>query len=552
MGARRTSGTGRAGRGRAALGGLFVVMALVAGACSSSSSSSAGGGTTAATASQTPVDGGSIVIGVTTETGGWNPHYTPPAESASFILSSMLEPLATTGEDLSAQPFLATAWVANDTFDRWTVTLRQDVTFQNGEKFDAAAAKGSIDDGINGAVSGQAVKGLFKGVSVVDDHTLLIELTQPWAAFPNSFLDSQIPVMMAPASLAQPDHGTTHPIGTGPFVFDSWEPGTSIKVKKNPSYWQTGQPHLDRIEFKVIPDGASRSAALQTGDLNMMLTTNPKDATSLDGQYQVIKAWKTEPEMIATNTTPKLGDKTNPLANVHARKALAYATDRHAVAALVGEGVDSPTSPFSPDSPWGRPEDQNGYPEHDVDKARSEVAAYLQDTGESSLHVTLTCSGDVDTTRIAQLVQGQWQEAGITVDIEPVEASALIGRLITGNYEASILQIYNAPDPDQLHYFWSAATISGYGGININLTQYSNPQMEAAIEVGRVSGDTAKRKAAYDQVVDQLNSAATNIWLYWNPFSLVADNNIHGLEGARAVPFPYSNPKTWFGELWKG
>ena len=123
---------------------------------------------------------------------------------------------------------------------------------------------------------------------------------------------------------------------------------------------------------------------------------------------------------------------------------------------------------------------------------------------------------------------------------------------MTGNYEASILQIYNAPDPDQFHYFWSADSISGYGGININLTQYSNPQMEAAVKTGRVSGDTATRKAAYDVVVDQINGAAANIWLYWNPFSLVADNNVHGLEGARAVPFTYSNPKTWFGELWHG
>jgi hypothetical protein len=61
----------------------------------------------------------------------------------------------------------------------------------------------------------------------------------------------------------------------------------------------------------------------------------------------------------------------------------------------------------------------------------------------------------------------------------------------------------------------------------------------------------ATRKAAYDAVVDQINANATNIWLYWNPFSLVADKDVHGLDGASAVPFTYSNPKTWFGELWR-
>ncbi len=376
----------------------------------------------------------------------------------------MLEPLASTGADLNAQPFLATSWTPNATFDSWTVELRDGVVFHNGEKLDAAAAKGSIDDGVNGGVSGQAVKGLFTGVSVVDAQTLKIDLTQPWAAFPNSFLDSQIAVMMAPASLASEDHGGAHPVGTGPFMFDHWEPSTGITVKKNPTYWQAGQPHLDQIDFKVIPDNASRAAALQTGDLNMMMTTSASDATSLAGQYQVIKAWHTEPEMIAVNTTADLGGKTNPMANLHARRALAYATDRQAVAAVVGEGVDAPTSPFAPDSPWGRPEDQNNYPDHDVDQAKAEVEQYKSDTGESSLKVTLTSAADVDTTRIAQLVQSQWQEAGIEVDIEAVEASALIGNLVSGKYETSILQIYNAPDPDQFHYFWSADTIGGYGG----------------------------------------------------------------------------------------
>jgi len=530
--------------------GLLAVMALVAGACGSSSGGS--GGSAGSVPEGTPVDGGSLVIGVTTETAGWNPHYTSPAESTSFILASMLEPLAATGEDLDAQPFLATSWTPNATFDSWTVKLRDGVVFHNGEKLDATAAKGSIDDGVNGGVSGQAVRGLFKGVTVVDPLTLQIELTQPWAAFPNSFLDSQIAVMMAPASLATPDHGGAHPVGTGPFEFAAWEPGTSITVKKNDTYWQAGQPHLDQIVFKVIPDNSSRAAALQTGDLNMMLTTSASDATSLESQYQVIKAWHTEPEMIALNTSSDLGGQTNPLNDVHARRALAYATDRKAVAAVIGEGVDSPTSPFAPDNPWGRPEDQNNYPDHDVDQAKAEIESYKADTGESSLKITLTSAADVDTTRIAQLVQSQWQEAGVDVTIEAVEASALIGQLVTGKYEASILQIYNAPDPDQFHYFWSAATIGGYGAININLTQFSNAAMEQGITTGRVSGNTDTRKAAYDQVVDQINENATNIWLYWNPFSLIADKDVHGLDGAQAVPFTYSNPKTWFGELWRG
>ena len=114
-----------------------------------------------------------------------------------------------------------------------------------------------------------------------------------------------------------------HPIGTGPFTFDSWQPGTSFKVKKNPNYWQAGLPHLDAIEFRVIPDETSRAAALTSGDVNMILTTRASDAVDLASTHTVVKDWHTENSFVMTNTSPQLKGKDNPLANPHARKALA-------------------------------------------------------------------------------------------------------------------------------------------------------------------------------------------------------------------------------------
>ena len=240
---------------------------------------------------------------MTTETAGWNPHYTSPAESTSFILSSMLEPLAATGEDLNAQPFLATSWTPNATFDSWTVVLREGVVFHNGEKLDAAAAKGSIEDGDQRRGVGPGRAGPLHGR--LGRRRPHVE-DRPDPAVGG--VPEQLPRQPDRGDdrtgvVGQADHGSTHPVGTGPFVFDTWEPGTSLTVKKNPTYWQAGQPHLDQIEFKVIPDNGSRAAALQTGDLNMMMTTSASDATSLEGDYQVIKAWHTEPEMIAVNTS---------------------------------------------------------------------------------------------------------------------------------------------------------------------------------------------------------------------------------------------------------
>ena len=531
---------------------VAVTVGLLAGACGSSKGAESGSPVVQnGTDPGGPVDGGAIVVGVATETSGWNPHRNQWAPTGSLVGSSVLEPLATMGEDNGAKPWLATAWIANETFDRWQISLRTDVTFQNGEPLDAAAVKMNIDDAANGPLSGAAFKGLFKQVDVVDDHTVLVQLAQPWAAFPSSFLDGQSAMMMAPAMLNSPDHGESHPIGTGPYTFDSWSPGDSFKTVKNANYWQKGLPHLNGLEFRVIPDNASRAAALQTGDINMLMTIEAQTAAKLEPNFTVVKDWDTEPGSILLNTAATAGGKANPLSNIHARKALAYATDRVAVAAGEGDGVLSPSSPFSPDNPWGMPEDQNNYPSYDPGKAASEVAAYKADTGASSLNVTLGGIPDVDTVKILQLVKSQWEAAGIQTSIESIEGTSLITKTVAGDFQAVLFQIYSSPDPDQNHYFWSKDTIQGPGGVNINFSEYSTPEIEADLATGRQSGFPQQRKDAYHDLVRRRNDAVTDIWAYWTPYSLIADTRVHGLETAQKIPFANFQPKTWLGELWR-
>src|SRR5262249_60581137 len=89
-----------------------------------------------------------------------------------------------------------------------------------------------------------------------------------------AMLASQAGYIMAPATLGT-DGAATKPVGTGPFIFDSWTHGSSITVKKNPNYWQPGKPHLDAIEFRVITDPNSRANALAAGELDMMTTDQP-------------------------------------------------------------------------------------------------------------------------------------------------------------------------------------------------------------------------------------------------------------------------------------
>jgi peptide/nickel transport system substrate-binding protein len=500
----------------------------------------------------TAVDGGFLTIGIPTETDGWNPHRNRWAQSGALVGSSILEPLAVLDENFEAQPWLATSWTHNDTFDEWTVELRDDVSFQNGQPFDAEAVKVNIDDAMTSALSGQAMKGVFDAdsVTVVGPYTVKVELLTPWAAFPTSYLAGQPALMMAPEMLASEDGGVSEPIGTGPFAFAGWEPGSKVTVQKNDDYWREGEPHLDKIEFRVITDQSSQETALLARDVDMMITTDADAVARLEGDHQVVKNWSTVPNQVMANTNPEVNGAFNPASNQHLRLALAHATDRDAVADLVGEGVQTPTSPFAPDNPWGRPADQNGYPELDLAKAAEEVEAYKTETGETDVAITVTGPADPQSVQLLQILQAQWAEVGITAKIENLESATVISRVISGEYQFALFGHLVSPEPDQNYYFWTSANAPGAGGININFSQYRSETIDAALEKGRGSDVKAVRQEAYDAIVDEYNAQALYVWLYWTPYTVVAADDVHGLGSLGTIPFANFQPKTFFGELW--
>ncbi len=546
--------TGRTPTGITLLVTIALAVALLAAACGSSTHSQAAtkaaatGGTEAST--QTPHNGGTLVVGIGAESDTWNPALAEWAAEGSLVASSVFEPLAKLNSRGGADPYLATSWIADATFDKWELKLRPGVKFQDGEPFDANAVKLNLDTYVNGALTGQVLKPMVKDVEVVDPLTVVVDMTQPWAAFPSSYLDGSGDMMMAPAMINSPDHGAADPIGTGPFTFVSWTPNDTFKVKRNPLYWQKGEPHLDAITFKVITDEATRVAALQTGDINMMLTTSAADANRLASSFTVVKDWDSEPVSVQFNTVASINGTFNPMSNIHARTAVVLATNPKAVAQQAGDGVKTADSPFASTSVWGLPDGKTGSVSFDTSKVKAEVAAYEQETGQKSLSFTLTSPANADYLRLDQQLQAEWKAAGIDAKISTSEQAAMIKQLVGGELQAVVNRLYNYPDPDNDAVFWSSKTIQGVGGININFSLYANPQVDQDLGAGKASGYPAQRKAAYDDLVHQVNTAVTNDWLYFTPYSLIASPNLHGLDTARTVAFGNYEPKTWLGGLW--
>ena len=548
--------------GRLAVVAMVAVLGIVAAACGSSGHTTGSAAGASSTTLGKPVAGGSLVVGIPTESPGWNPAINEWDDTGNLVGSSVLEPLATPGADAGAKPWLATSWIADTNFTRWVVNLRKGVQFQDGTPFNAQAVVKNFDYYVTSPFYTLTLGPIFKGVKALNDYSVEVDFKQPFAAFPSSYLDSASTYMMAPSMIDSKDHGSSHPIGTGPFVFSSWEQNATFKVNRNPHYWggldasgkvQTGTPYLNSIEFRVVTDDGTRADALQSGDLDMLTTISAQTAEKLSSQFTEVKDWDAGSVFVQLNTLPKVNGQANPLADIHARTALAYATDPNEIAGTAGNGLVLATSPFGPNTPWGMPSDQNGYVKFDLDKAKSEVAAYEKDTGATSLSFTLMGLPNLDVQKTLQQLAAQWQKAGITAHIQTLGQTARITAVVSGDFEATYTNNYGYPDPDNQYYFWTSSGIVAGGSVRINFSSYTTPQIDKDMNTGRESGFPNIRRAAYNDVVKQLNGGFTHIWLYYTPFTYAAQKKLQGLTSAQGpahVPFGNFMPKTWWGQLW--
>jgi peptide/nickel transport system substrate-binding protein len=540
---------------------LAAVIVIAAAACGSSTHADTAASTT--TTSLKPQSGGSLVVGIPTETAGWSPAYDQWDDTSNLVGSTMFEPLATPGADANAHPWLATKWIANPTFTKWLIYLRSGIQFQDGTPFNAQAVATNFNTYLQSPFYQLTVAPLFSGVKALNDTTVEVDLKQPWAAFPSSYLDSESAMMMAPSMIASPGHGSAHPVGTGPFDFNSWQQGATLKVNRNQHYWGGldtngnvvhGGPYLDSIEFKVITDDGSRSQALQTGDIDMLTTISAKTANSLASSYTEVKDWDAGSEFVQFNTAATVNGKPNPFANIHARRAVAYATDAKAVADNAGQGLELATSPFGPNTPWGMPADQNGFVKFDLNQAKAEVAEYEKETGTTSLDVDLISLSDLSDQQAVQLIAAQWAKAGVVTHIQTLGQSARISAIVSGAFESEYGNNYGYPDPDNQYYFWTTAGASLAGGsVHINFSAYTTPAIDRDMNTGRESGYPNVRKAAYDDVAKQLNAGLTHDWLYYTPYTYVATKKVQGLndpQGPAHVPFGNFMPKTWWSLIW--
>jgi ABC-type transport system substrate-binding protein len=542
---------------------LLAGTSLLAASCGGDDAGDdASGETTPTEVEEAPQMGGTLVYALDSESDGYNPLSKRFAQAGHTVASSVFDTLATWNKDGEVVPYLAESLEPNDDFTVWTITLREGVVFHSGKALTGEIVAEILNAHRDSLVTSSNWADVDR-VEATGDLEVTVTTSLPWVNFP-TMLTTQAGYIFDPDMLTDPDSGS-RPVGTGPFMFESWEVGDTFTVVRNPDYWRTDEfgnqlPYLDEIQFKIIPDAQARNDALDNGDVDLLYTLTPSAVLDLRERsgFNLSEYNLGDEDLVSfqTDATPRPTgpngeERVSPFNNVHARRAIAYATDQAAFLTDVQQDVNvEATSPWSPGQ-LGYRED-NGYPGYDPEKAREELAAYTADTGQETLTFTYLSADDVDNVRAAQYMVDMWAEVGIVAELKAVPQVDIITNAVIGTYEALDWRNWGAPDPDtDMLWFHSDSVRPLEEGISVNIAHWTTPEIDAALERGRSSTDEAERDEAYAEVAAHFAEDVPYLFLGRVGWAMAATPDIHGWQVAtQNGTVATIGVKTYLADIW--
>lgn len=464
-----------------------------------------------------PAPTGVIVVGRAADIDVLDPHRATAFQSVQ-ALELVYDTLLSLGADLSVGPGLAESWEFSGDGRTLTMHLRDGVQFHSGDSFDsgdAAASLNRILDEETGAVTRANIASIAS-VDTPDASTVVLNLSQADAPILASLADLNAAMMSEDAIAA----GTvdTAPDGTGPFIWGEWQQGESVTLTANVDHWR-GAPQVGGIEIRVLPDEASLLAAVDVGEVNVAVITDPLVAVQAGGDVEVLRTPALAYHALMMNSNR------GPLADQSVRHAISCAINRQEVidSAALGEGaVTGPiTIPAYQSPPDGLP--CGG--QQDAAEARRLLEAAGQGAGfELNVIVPMFYASAVDE---AQVIQAQLGEVGIVLDLEVLETDVYVERWLAADFDAAVALNSGKIDPHQMYVrYWTSD-----GNLNA-IASYSSDTLDELMAAGRVETDPAARVSIYAAFSAALQEASPWVWIY-NGFEY---RMLNGVENFTPMP----------------
>jgi peptide/nickel transport system substrate-binding protein len=531
------------------LGALLLAFGLVAAACGGDDTAGNGEenprGESSADPDEgsTPQRGGKITFAREAETSSlWTPSAMICDVACHQAIKGIYDTLTWPDADGNVHGMLLESFEPNEDATEWTLTPRQGITFHDGTPWDVQA----LDTHFTTMRESVLVGNVFNDIEdqQIQGDSLVLTMARSWTHFP-LFLAGQPGYVASPQWLADVEAGRANeaePVGTGPFVFAEYNPGDNFRMTKNPDYWleaPDGQPYpyLDEIEFLVQAENQTRDNAIISGEIDITHMDSGDSIERLreEADAGTINLFEIDQRQETGYILINVGNPDAAVSDVRIRRAMAMSFDHVLENQSRNAGIfEIANGPFSPGS-IGHLED-TGFPtELDVEGARELVEEYEADTGRQA-EIAYKTTTDPFNLETAELYQGFWEEAGMTVTLDQIEQGEFITQALVGNFEAFGWRNHGGFDPDTQEVWWNSENGGAIGEIGLNFGRIDDEVIDENLDIVRQSTDEDERREAAEAINQRFGEQVYNIWTNWVIWAIPYQSRVHGVQTPVIMP----------------
>lgn len=478
-----------------------------------------------------PVRGGTLVAALDADPGHLNPAIT--TSGATHTASELIyNGLVGLGPNLEPTPELAEKWQVEENGTVYRFSLRKGVAWHDGSPFTSADVKYSFESVLLKlhARTKASVGPVLQSIETPDDATVVFRFKQPYAPFLQQLDVTEAPIVakhVYEGTDPQNNPANQAPVGTGPFKFVSYTPGSEVRLARNPSYFKQDLPYLDAVVLRVIPDKATQVAALEKGEVDWLFGAPGPDLQRLRTRSD-LGFLQTGVNPGGSNCTMTVSFNLDRplLQDLRVRQAFAHALDRSVFLdrVLFGEGAVA-EAPISSGIASAQAKGLE-VPKFD----RSTAARLLDEAGwkqaGSGTRTATGVNGVPDGTPLAidflhfpsfsqygELFRTQLAAVGVGVTLRPLEPPVFADTVFKQrNFDTNIISYCNGTDPEiGVRRMYTSANI---GPVPFsNSSAYRNPQVDALFDKARATVDAAARTEVYRQIQQILLKDLPYLWI---------------------------------------
>ncbi|GAA1008392.1 ABC transporter substrate-binding protein [Acrocarpospora pleiomorpha] len=462
-----------------------------------------------AVADNSAAPGGKVTLQVAIDNAaaaGLDPQMSQAAASWN-LMSFVYQPLVTVGPDYTIEPLLAEKWATPDP-TTYVFTLRPGVSFSNGRALTADDVVGSMKRLLAGQSVWAGQLGPVESVEKTGDNEVTFKLKSPYTPLLGALANINASILPMKEIDEKSIDITKETLGTGPFVVGEHRQDVAWTFKKNPAYWNKEQPVVDTLTVEIVPQEATRLAALRDGSAQMSAFVNADTAKLLEGVPNVRVAGQATTDYHYLN----LNSLGKTFADQRVRQAVNIALDRKQIAEVATGGQSKPTGV----TPEGLPDACDPAKVPSATAGLEKAKALLKEAGAENLTFTLvTYTTDPVLGQIAQIMQQNLQRIGVTMKIELLDEGTWANRVYVEsppNFDASMTWFAGYVDGAMVSRWWNPDT-SHFNKAFMK----TDPELNALIEKAAADLPGPTRAATFQQLCDRADANAEMIPLATRP-----------------------------------